>query len=82
MTFRLEPPSEGMSSGLLSVVGDGSRAGVTRICAGGGFFCKDGFLECVCRGEVSPEDAFVLLPGRVSFEKKLGAISFFIYRFL
>ena len=31
VTFRLEPPSDGMSSGAASVVGDGSRAGVTRI---------------------------------------------------
>lgn len=31
VTFRLEPPSDGMSSSAASAVGDGSRAGVTRI---------------------------------------------------
>ena len=31
VTFKLEPPSDGMSSGARSVAGDGSRAGVTRI---------------------------------------------------
>ena len=31
VTFKLEPPSDGMSSGAASVVGEGSRAGVTRI---------------------------------------------------
>ena len=34
----------------------------------------DGFRVWLCRGDVSPEDAFVLFPGLVSFEKKLGAI--------
>lgn len=74
VTLRLEPPSEGKSSGLPS---DRSRAGVTRICAGAVFFCPDEFLEWLCRGEVvSLEDAFELFPGLVSFAKKLGAISF------
>ena len=45
VTFRLEPPSDGTSSGVASAVGDRSRAGVTRIWAGAGFFCRDGFLE-------------------------------------
>ena len=74
VTFRLEPPSEGTSSGLSSVVGGRSRAGVTRICARVDFWA-DGFREWLCRGEVSLDDAFALLPDRVSFEKKLGAIS-------
>lgn len=74
VTLRLEPPSEGKSSGLPSVR---SRAGVTRICAGADFLCPDEFREWLCRGEVvSLEDAFELFPGLVSFAKKLGAISF------
>lgn len=31
VTFRLEPPSDGISSATASVAGGGSRAGVTRI---------------------------------------------------
>jgi hypothetical protein len=31
VTFRLEPPSDGMSSCVASIVGGGSSAGVTRI---------------------------------------------------
>ena len=31
VTFKLEPPSDGMLSDATSIVGDGSRAGVTRI---------------------------------------------------
>lgn len=42
VTFRLEPPSEGRSSGFPA---DRSRAGVTRIWAAAGFFCRDGFRE-------------------------------------
>ena len=42
VTLRLEPPSEGTSSGLPP---DRSRAGVTRICAGAGILCADEFLE-------------------------------------
>jgi hypothetical protein len=75
VTFRLEPPSEGMSSGFSSAVGDRSRARVTRISAGSIVFCTDEFLEWLALGEVSPVDEFVLFPDRVSFEKKLGAIA-------
>ena len=84
VTFRLEPPSDGMSSGVvpLPVVGDRSRAGDSKIWAGAGFFCTDGFLEWLCRGDVSPEDAFVLFPDLVSFAKKPGAIFFSLFRFL
>lgn len=75
VTFRLEPPSDGTSSCFSSAVGDGSGAGVTRIWARASFFCPDGFREWLWRGEVLPGDAFELLPGRVSFAKKPGAIS-------
>ena len=70
LTFRLEQPSDGMSSGAASVVGGRSRAGVILINVA--FFCTDGLREWLCRGEDSAEDAFELL---VSFAKKLGAIS-------
>jgi len=80
VTLRLEPPSDGMSSGVVSLVfGGGSGAGVTRICAGAAFFCADGFREWLCRGEFSPEDALLLVPGLVSFAKKLGAIFFSLF---
>jgi len=81
VTLRLEPPSEGRSSGLPSVR---SGAGVTRICVGANFFWPDEFREWLCRGElVSLEDAFELFPGLVSFAKKLGAISFLsFFRFV
>lgn len=80
VTLRLEPPSEGTSSGLSSV-GPRSRAGVTRICARVAFR-TDGFREWLCRGEVSLGDAFELLPGRVSFEKNPGAIFLSLFLFL
>jgi len=69
VTFKLEPPSEGASSGAASVVDERSRAGITRIWAERPFLCMDALRECVCLGEVSPEDGFALLP---ALEKPAG----------